>query len=389
MSSPNQLTFYDDPLSTLVLHKYIAGTANEPLTGVAFRVTDGTGADVGPDGGIYYSDAKGEVVLTDLEPGMTVIAREIKTVDGFVLDGTPQRVTLKSGEVSDLTFWNAPVQSLIIKKYVSGTTDPIQGVRFKVTASDGKVVGSSNGEFLTDENGEIVLTGLTPGVTVTAQEIETVSGFVLDTTPKSIKIESGEAQSLSFYNEKKGTLVVEKRDSTTNEPLEGTEFLITTIDGAYVDDAEGAISTKGIYKTDAHGQIILRNLLPDTYVVTETKAPNGYVLDNEKQTVKVNAADTQTITFTNTPLQNVVVEKYAEDTGKPLSGVTFLITDGAGNPVGSANGEHTTDANGRITLTGLVPGTTIVARQSKRAASDHRGRHECRQPDKRGGRHIH
>mgnify|MGYP002512428529 FL=1 len=55
-----------------------------------------------------------------------------------------------------------------------------------MTDSSGAVVGSTNGEFITDELGRIVLEGLEPGTTVTAKEIKTVEGFVLGTTPKSI-----------------------------------------------------------------------------------------------------------------------------------------------------------------------------------------------------------
>ena len=42
------------------------------------------------DDGTYYTDKAGEIVLEGIEPGTTVIAREIKTVEGYVLDGTPQ-----------------------------------------------------------------------------------------------------------------------------------------------------------------------------------------------------------------------------------------------------------------------------------------------------------
>ena len=38
--------------------------------------------------GVYYTNFAGEIVLTGLEPGITVTAREIKTVDGFVLEAT-------------------------------------------------------------------------------------------------------------------------------------------------------------------------------------------------------------------------------------------------------------------------------------------------------------
>ena len=150
----------------------------------------------------------------------------------------------------------------------------------------------------------------------------------------------------------------------TGALLAGAEFKVTTIDGAFVDDNEGATSTQGFYVTDENGQIILRNLQPNTYVVQETKAPSGYVLDGEKQTVKVNANDTQTIKFTNTPLQSVTIEKYVEGSTTPLAGVTFYVTDGNGNPI-FGDGMFVTDANGRIVIEGLVPGTTLVAREVK------------------------
>ncbi|MBQ9721344.1 MAG: hypothetical protein IJV64_11725, partial [Oscillospiraceae bacterium] len=460
---PNRLTFDNEPTTTLLIHKYIEGTNNEPLSGVGFRVTDSTGAAVGPNNGTYYTDRAGEIMLTGLAPGITVTAQEFKTVDGYVLDGTPQSVLIKDYQKMELTFWNArqgsltirkldsitkaplagaefkltyadgrvvdnanghtssngvfttdangeirisgvtgtivvteekapaghvldpdsrsqtvvvnaddaqiltfynpPMQTLTLHKYETGTTNPLPGVTFKIIDSTGAALGNSNGEFVTDRSGQIVLTGLTPGVTVTAQEIKTISGYVLDSKPQSILIKSGEAQELVFYNAKKGTLIIEKRDSENGKLLPDAEFRITTIDGEYVDDDEGAVSTQGLYKTDASGKITLTKLQPNTYVISEVKAPEGYVLDEESRSVKVNAADTQTIVFQNTPKQNLVIEKFIDGTNKPLSGVTFFVTDGAGNPIGK--GEYVTDANGRITLTGLVPGTIVIARETK------------------------
>ena len=46
----------------------------------------------------YYTDKAGEIVLEGLEPGTTVKVREIKTVEGYVLDGTPQDILIKAGE---------------------------------------------------------------------------------------------------------------------------------------------------------------------------------------------------------------------------------------------------------------------------------------------------
>ena len=464
----NSLTFDNEPTTTLVIRKYIDGTQYEPLAGVAFKVIDGSGAAVGPSDGIFYTDEAGEIVLDDLEPGTTVTAREIKTVDGFVLNGNPQDILIKEGQVQELTFWNQrkgsltivkqdsvtkqplpgvqfkvtyadgrvvdtedgklsssglyetdangritingvtgtlvvtetktisgytihegtrtqtvvvnpndgqtlyflndPLQTLTLQKYISGTTTPIEGVEFLVTDSGGTVVGPNNGRYVTDRNGRAVISGLVPGVTITARETWTPSGYVLNSAPQSILIKEGDAQELTVYNEKKGTLIVRKQDSVSGEPLAGAEFLITTIDGAYLDDHEGQTSTKGVYVTDSNGEIRLLNLDPDTYVIKEAKAPDGYVLEQSEQTVKVNANDTQTVTFLNTPKQTVVIQKFIEGTTTPLEGVTYLVTDGAGNAVGSANGEHTTDANGRVILTGLTPGTTLVAKEVRTAS---------------------
>ena len=78
---------------------------------------------------------------------------------------------------------------------------PLANAEFTVKTADGTAIGANNGEFLTDRNGQIKIDGLTPGVTITAREIETVSGFVLDSTPQSILIKAGEAQTLNFYNQ--------------------------------------------------------------------------------------------------------------------------------------------------------------------------------------------
>ena len=95
-----------------------------------------------------------------------------------------QTVQVNPNDTQTLTFYNTPSTTLVIEKYIEGTTTPLEGVTFLVTDSSGAVVGPSNGEYITDENGRIVIDDLEPGTTITAREVKTLEGYVLDTAPQ-------------------------------------------------------------------------------------------------------------------------------------------------------------------------------------------------------------
>ena len=174
----NSLIFDNEPATTLIIRKFIEGTENEPLSGVCFKVVDGSGAAVGPDDGCYYTDKAGEIVLDGIEPGTTVIAREIKTVEGYVLDGTPQDILIKAGEVQQLTFWNKKAGTLVIQKKDSVSGNLIAGAQFQLTYASGGYVDnnnghlSSNGLYTTDDKGEIRISGVTGTIVAKSANIK-------------------------------------------------------------------------------------------------------------------------------------------------------------------------------------------------------------------------
>lgn len=338
---------------TLVINKKDS-LAGKPLEGVTFKVTTSTGEYV-PDengkissNGLYVTDKDGQIVINGVVG--TVVATETKTIPGYSIDpGTKtQTVDVRPNDTQSLTFYNTPSTTLVIEKYIEGTdNEPLEGVTFLVTDSSGAVVGTSNGEYVTDEAGRIVITGLEPGMTVTARETRTVEGFVLDGTPKSILIKEGEVQTLRFYNRQQGTLVIRKLDSVTKEPLPGVEFELTYAEGGYVDDANGHLSSKGLYTTDSNGEIRISGIT-GTIVAKETKPIEGYTIDPEyqTQTVVVNAADTQTLTFYNTPVGVFQLIKIDEDSGERVSNCTFEIRRMDDGLVGT----YTTDKNGTFSV---------------------------------------
>ena len=248
----------------------------EPLEGVTFKVTTSTGEFV-PDengyissNGIYKTDKDGKIQIDGVVG--TLVVTEVETIPGYTIDPAHQTQTVQvnPNDTQTLYFTNTPSTTLVIEKYIEGTTTPLEGVTFLVTDSSGAVVGPSNGEYITDENGRIVIDGLEPGITVTAREVKTLEGYVLDGAPKSIAIKAGEVQTLRFYNSKQGTLVIRKLDSETHEPLAGVEFELTYADGGYVDDANGHLSSKGLYTTNENGEIRISGVT-GTIVVKETK----------------------------------------------------------------------------------------------------------------------
>ena len=358
----NDLIFENDPKMTLTIHKYIEGTENEPLSGVAFKVTDGNGKEIGPANGIYYTDKSGDIVLEGLEPGMTIIAREIKTVEGFVLDGTPQTIKIEAGKALSMTFWNKRDCSLTILKQ-STSKEPLTGAVFHVTDEDGAAIGTNNGRYTTDRNGLITITGLQPGQVLVVTEEKAPNGYVRDMTPKTIKIKQGVANSLTFENAKAGSLVINKRSSVDKKiPLEGVTFKITTSTGEFLPDENGKISSNGLYYTDAAGQIILNGIV-GTLVVTEVQTIDGYTIHeaNRSQTVEVKPDDTQTLYFYNAPLCSLTLTKLDSVTGKPVPGTEFTVKDGDGTILG----RYTTGKDGTVVVTGLVPGSTVVVSESR------------------------
>ena len=168
-----------------------------------------------------------------------------------------------------------------------------------MTTADGTVVGDANGKFVTDSAGSFTISGINPGTTLVVKETRAKRGYVLDDTPQTATIKAGQTVTLEFRNAPKGSLIIVKKDAVTGKALKGVTFTVTTSSGQFVADAEGQISSNGLYYTDENGKIILSGLAPDTYVVTETATIPGYVLDSTPQAVVVNANDTQTLTFTN------------------------------------------------------------------------------------------
>nr|WP_325186285.1 SpaA isopeptide-forming pilin-related protein [uncultured Oscillibacter sp.] len=337
---------------TLVIDKRDALTG-KPLQGVTFRVTTSTGEFVPAENGqissngLYFTDKDGKITINGVVG--TLVVTETATIPGYTIDEATrtQTVVVNPNDTQTLHFTNTPSTTLVIEKYIEGTTTPLKGVTFLVTDSSGAVVGNSNGEFITDENGRIVLNDLTPGTTVTAREVKALEGYVLDGQPKSILIKTGEVQTLRFYNAKQGTIVVKKLDKQTGEPLAGVEFQITYSDGSYLDDDYGHLSSKGLYKTDANGEIRISGVV-GTLIITETKPLPGYVMDEgtKTQTVKVNPTDTQTITVYNTKMGGLTIIKTDEETGERISGVQFEIRKLNGEIVGT----YTTDRSGVISL---------------------------------------
>ena len=340
------VTFGNDKMGSLLIVKKDAVTG-APISDVEFFITDSDGSVIGNANGKYVTDSAGTIRIDGLTPGMTVIAREVRAKDGYILDDTPQSIKIKRNAVMTLEFRNQPKGGVLVKKVDAVTNAPISDVEFLVTDSDGNLIGNANGKFVTDSAGTFTITDVAPGTTLVIKEIRAKAGYILDDTPQTVKVKSNEVVTVEFRNQPKGNLIIIKQDSVTKEPLEGVEFKITYADGSYVDAEGGTLSSTGLYRTDKAGKITISGI-SGTVVVTEIETIPGYTIDENSrtQTVVVNPNDTQTLYFYNTPVGGLQIIKSDKDSGKRISGVKFEIRKMNGEIIDT----YTTDSDGVIYL---------------------------------------
>ena len=340
------VTFGNDKMGSLLIVKKDA-VIGAPISDVEFLVTDSDGSVIGTTNGRYVTDSAGTIRIDGLTPGMTVIAREVRAKDGYILDDTPQSIKIKRNSVMTLEFRNQPKGGVLVKKVDAVTNAPISDVEFLVTDSGGNLIGNANGKFVTDSAGTFTITDITPGTTLVIKETRAKAGYILDDTPQTVKVKSNEVVTVEFRNAPKGNLIIVKQDSVTKDPLEGVEFKIVYADGSYVDAAGGTLSSTGLYRTDKAGKITISGI-SGTVVVTEIETIPGYTIDENTrtQTVVVNPNDTQTLYFYNTPVGGLQIIKSDKDSGKRISGVKFEIRKMNGEIIGT----YTTDSDGVIYL---------------------------------------
>ena len=335
------LTFENIPLSALVVWKYDSVTG-EAVSNAVFQVkyltgTSGTGGTVI---GTYKTSANGSFTLTGLREG-TYIVEELASDSGHVIDFAPQTAYIsgKQQDVVQLYFGNSPKGALLVKKIDSVTHEPLSDVEFMVTTSDGTVVGDANGKCVTDSAGSFTVSGITPGTVLVVKETRAKAGYLLDDAPQTATIKAGQTVTLEFRNQPQGSLIINKLSSADKKtPLEGVLFQITYSDGSYVDN--GALSSKGLYRTDKNGQIILSGIT-GTVIVTEVETIKGYRIDDasRSQTIEVRANDTQQLWLYNTPISGILIHKISSVDGKAIPGVTFLLYDSANIPIAQATSD--------------------------------------------------
>jgi uncharacterized surface anchored protein len=239
------------------------------------------------------------------------------------------------------------MSSLIIKKIDANTREPLADAEFTVKTAAGALVGV----YRSNTDGTITVPELIPGW-YSVSETRAPEGYVLSDNVQTVEIKHTETVALEFENHPLGNLIIMKTDASTGAPLADTTFTVERSNGEKI----------GTFKTDISGKIIVSGLTEDTYIISETAAPDGYILDETSQTVRISSGKPVTVKFSNKPLAGLKIIKLDSVSRKPIKGVEFVIAhmDGAKVENDSRGYTFKTDKSGQIYIPGLADGYYTV-----------------------------
>ena len=343
------IRFGNSPFGSLLITKLSDDNKRSPIPNTDFLLTYSDGTFVGNDNGIYTTNAAGEILVDGLEPGVTIIVREVRAAAGFLLDESPQHIQIKSGETVHLQFLNRPFGNLIIKKNSSAPTqEAVPGAEFEITYADGSYVDaaggtiSSNGRYVTDEHGEIRISGIVGTVVVT--EIKSGPGYQLDEANRTqtVTINPGDTQTLQFHNTPISKVEFIKVDATNRSVrIPDTTIEVRRLDGALVTTLV----------TSESGQAFAQ-LEDGSYYAVETVANPKYQLDSTPVYFEVKDGKCAPVVLTNKMICGILIHKTSSTTGDGIYGVPFILYDSNHNPIA----QEESDNEGYVRFEGLSAG---------------------------------
>ncbi|MCY8042948.1 Ig-like domain-containing protein [Bacillus spizizenii] len=250
------------------------------LAGAVFKITDTNGETVRDD---LVSKEDGKIEVDGLAPGSYQFV-EKQAPDGYLLSEKPVSFTIKAeygGKPEQVKVTAVNTKNLVVLTKVDqhDKNKVLRGAEFNLTDANGKVLKSG---LTTDEKGQITVHGLKAGE---YQFVETKApkDYHLDQTPISFKITNTDTKPVKITAENilaPGDVKVTKVDQDDKTTvLEGAEFKLLDASGKPVKTDGYGKELPELWKTDKKGQFTVKGLAPGSYQFIETKAPEGYKLD--------------------------------------------------------------------------------------------------------------
>lgn len=359
------LTVENSPLEYgFQVKKVSANDEKLVLPGAEFRILGG-GLDER-----YTTGADGLKKLITLPIGEYTLT-EMKAPEGYVINGAGRHISVredgiyldgdKLGEGATITVRNAPVNfKLRLVKVDADTNQPLANVAFILKGKDG-----GTHSLITGSNGTTDTISLAPGK-YTLSEVAAAEGYAIPLNGWGFTVTEGTVQQVTNTSEVTewsfndglltltlknsriyGGLTIEKTDGKDGSALAGAEFTVAGSDGIPLTfikkggryeaaTGEGASST---IATDANGKAYITGLKFGNYAVTETKAPEGYVLKGDRHSIAISRQQTEvTLRLKNDKAMYKVtaIKQDAGENGKLLVGAEFMLYSMEGAVVAKA-----------------------------------------------------